>query len=294
MRTYYVYKATNKLNGKLYIGCTCDFNTRVWQHLRCYEKEDCAFHRAIQYYGKENFVFEVIEKTTSECESVELEKKYIKEFNTRFPNGYNMNDGGVGGHNSRPIVRLDLQGNFIKRYDSSAQAEKEDGFCNSDVLISCKNKHRLCQGYMFMFEDEYIKHGAREYKKTVPHNITKIVQCDLQGNYIRTFNSVNEASKETSIQRTRISSCVTGQSKTASNFIFVYEKDFPIKDISKYVRRKKGRKVAQIDINTGKIINTFERISEAGQYLGKNYKVIHKVVDNPDKTAYGFKWISIS
>ena len=55
MRTYYIYKATNKINGKSYVGQTCDFHSRVWQHQRCYEKEDCDFHRAIKEFGFDNF-----------------------------------------------------------------------------------------------------------------------------------------------------------------------------------------------------------------------------------------------
>lgn len=80
--------------------------------------------------------------------------------------------------------------------------------------------------------------------------------------------------------------------KTANGFIFVYEEDFPIKDIDVYKKSKKGKKIAQVDSETGKIINVFERISEAGEKLGVNYKSIHKVIDKPNRTAYGYKWIS--
>ena len=59
-----------------------------------------------------------------------------------------------------------------------------------------------------------------------------------------------------------------------------------------YIQNKKGRKVAQINPKTNEVINIFDRISDAGKTLGVSYKVIHKVVDLPGRTAYGFKWIS--
>ena len=59
MRTYYIYKATNKINGKSYIGQTVDYKTRLWQHRRCYEKEDCKFHDAIREFG---FIVAVVEE----------------------------------------------------------------------------------------------------------------------------------------------------------------------------------------------------------------------------------------
>lgn len=43
---------------------------------------------------------------------------------------------------------------------------------------------------------------------------------------------------------------------------------------------------------TGEVINSFNSIKEAGECLNVNYKSIHKVVDNPKRKAYGYKWIS--
>lgn len=43
---------------------------------------------------------------------------------------------------------------------------------------------------------------------------------------------------------------------------------------------------------TNKVVKEYDRISDAGKALGVNYKAIHKVVDKPDRTAYGYKWIS--
>lgn len=290
MRTYYIYKATNKLNNKSYIGKTTQFRERVWQHMRCYEKEDCTFHQAIQEYGVDNFEWEILQTTESEKEADASEKKYIEEYNT-YRDGYNMNKGGVGGHNARAVVALTLDGEYVRRYDSAMQAEVLDGYCNSDVLLSCKEANKRCRDRIFMFEDEYEMYGARHYEKPKSHSAKNIVQCDDGGNEIARYESVKEASEKTGILRTRISSALIGAAKHAGGYIFVYAEDFPISDLEKYKVRKKGRKVAQVDPETNEILRVFDRVSEAGEYLGKSYKVIHKVIDT-DRKAYGFRWIS--
>ena len=292
MKTYYIYKATNKINGKSYIGQTCDFKSRVWQHMRCYEKEDCTFHRALQKYGEENFTWEVLETCNTREESLRLERYYIEFFDT-YHNGYNENRGGVGGHNARSVVMLTVDGKFVKRYDSACDAQK-DGFHDSDVLLCCKSTSRkqLCKGYMFMFEDEYLKNGARKYIKPLAINTKSVIQCDMDGNFIAKFRSVNEAAEKTGAYRPTISMVLCKKYKSANGFIFVYENEFPIKDLSIYKVERKGRKIAQVNAKSGEIIKLFDRISDAGKELGVNYKSIHKVLDMPNRTAYGYKWIS--
>lgn len=292
MRTYYIYKATNKINGKSYVGQTCDFRSRVWQHQRCYEKEDCDFHRAIKEFGFDNFSWEIIETCESEDRACELEKYYIEKFNT-YRDGYNMTKGGKGApyHNARAVVLLTLDGQYIKSYDSAMDAEI-DGFHNTDVLLNCKGKRRQTKGYMFMFEDEYKSNGAKTYRKPEPNGMRSIIQCDMKGNFIHKFKSLQEAARITGANRTTISGVLSNTYKSANGYIFVYEEDFPIKDLSIYKKRKKGRKVAQVDAKSGEIIRVFDRISEAGESLGVNYKAIHKVIDKEGRTAYGYKWIS--
>ena len=292
MRTYYIYKATNKINGKSYVGQTCDFHSRVWQHQRCYEKEDCDFHRAIKEFGFDNFSWEIIETCESEDRACELEKYYIEKFNT-YRDGYNMTKGGKGApyHNARAVVLLTLDGQYIKRYDSAMDAEI-DGFHNADVLLNCKGKRRQTKGYMFMFEDEYESNGAKTYRKPEPNGMRSVIQCDMEGNFIQKFKSLQEAARITGTNRTTISGVLSNTYKSANGYIFVYEEDFPIKDLSIYKKRKKGRKIAQVDAKSGEIIRVFDRISEAGEYLGVNYKAIHKVIDKEGRTAYGYKWIS--
>ena len=290
MRTYYIYKATNTINGKSYIGQTVDLCSRMWQHLRCYDKEDCAFHRAIRKFGDKCFEWEVLDECTSKEEAVRLEKHYIEVYGT-YRDGYNENKGGAGGHNAKPVVCLSKNGEFISRYDSAAEAEK-DGFSNTEVLESCKNPKRTCKGRVFMYESDYLNEGARQYTPPVSTSKKKIIQCDMDGHFLMKFDSVQEASEATGANRTSISGVLSNRYKSANGFIFVYECDFPIKNLDTYQRSKKGKKVAQVDVDTGQIIRVFDRVSDAGKALGVNYKGIHKVIDKENRCAFGYKWIS--
>ena len=57
-----IYKYTNKINGKSYIGLSNDIQRRQWEHQTLANQQDTShFHRALYKYGMENFVFEVLE-----------------------------------------------------------------------------------------------------------------------------------------------------------------------------------------------------------------------------------------
>ena len=90
----YIYKITNLINGKLYIGQTNDPKNRWSQHKTC--KDNRPLYNAMGKYGKENFVFEIIE----ECETLTLaniqEEWHIFCACSLVPEGYNI---GLGGEN---------------------------------------------------------------------------------------------------------------------------------------------------------------------------------------------------
>jgi group I intron endonuclease len=94
-----IYKATNLINGRVYVGKTiCRFKQRMANHISAAKSKRRigAFHNAINKYGAENFKWEIIDQCLLPDMLCELEKKYIEQFNCKTPNGYNMTDGGEG------------------------------------------------------------------------------------------------------------------------------------------------------------------------------------------------------
>lgn len=90
----YIYKITNKINGKSYIGQTTDYQRRFREHRnKGYgEEPNKPLYNAFDKYGIDNFDFEIIEDLTENYN--EREKYWIQYYNTLLPNGYNIEPGG--------------------------------------------------------------------------------------------------------------------------------------------------------------------------------------------------------
>lgn len=92
-----IYKATNIINNKVYIGQTVhSLQYRKGQHERSYSYgRDYLFPRAINKHGKENFKWEVIYIAKSIEELNEKENYYINLYDSTNPKkGYNLKCGG--------------------------------------------------------------------------------------------------------------------------------------------------------------------------------------------------------
>lgn len=94
-----IYKITNKVNGKVYIGQSVNIKNRWKRHRKTpYDPNDKSYdlplYRAIRKYSLDNFSFEILE----ECNIEELNEKeiyWIKYYNTtNEENGYNLKEGG--------------------------------------------------------------------------------------------------------------------------------------------------------------------------------------------------------
>jgi group I intron endonuclease len=96
-----IYKATNKINGKVYIGKW--MGTRVAQRWAQHKSlarrgSDTYFHRAIRKHGEEAFEFELIYKAITSTDLEQAEIRFITLYgsHTRML-GYNLTLGGDGG-----------------------------------------------------------------------------------------------------------------------------------------------------------------------------------------------------
>lgn len=107
-----IYKITNNINGKVYIGQSVDIKRRWKEHKKeaFYKKSHCfdyPLYRAIRKYGIENFKFEILEECPQDMLN-ELEIFYINEYKATGENGYNQNDGGHDGSCNCKLTETDV------------------------------------------------------------------------------------------------------------------------------------------------------------------------------------------
>src|SRR5580698_6149356 len=96
-RIRYLYKITNMINQKLYIGQTVDPVSRWRGHCRDSATPKVPLQFAIKKYGNHNFAFEVIAACRSVDDANYLETELVKQYDSYVSNGkgYNATHGGM-------------------------------------------------------------------------------------------------------------------------------------------------------------------------------------------------------
>jgi len=101
MAKYCIYTIFNSINGKIYVGKTTNPQKRFDKHIKValYKRttEKFVIHKAIEKYGKDNFIFSILQIFNNEEDCTNAEKYWIKYFNSNIKEfGYNLTAGGEG------------------------------------------------------------------------------------------------------------------------------------------------------------------------------------------------------
>lgn len=225
-----IYKSTNTINGKSYIGQTVrPFEVRKGQHIRA---SKTPFHEALNEYGHENFDWEVI----CECESIEemneKEVYYISHFNTLYPNGYNMieGDSGITHELTRMKLSKSMKGNTNgKKKFLILTPQKEDvivenlkEYCNEVSINYCKmtfvaNGRRLHhKGYLCVkLDDISDMENEVERLKSIEfgRNTSGYILTSPEGNEIEVDDLTNFCKNHPELNRYGFTRMLKGQNK---------------------------------------------------------------------------------
>lgn len=310
MKKYYVYKHTNKTNGKVYIGITGQQPEDRWKYGYGYQSQQ-IFWRAIQKYSWDGFTHEILfsgltkeEAKRKEVELIALYKSNCTRYNS--PSyGYNATDGGDTINEEalcKKIWQYDLQGNFIKEWDSTAEASAELEI-NSSCISHCINGKGARAGqYMWLLateekpevqiENYFAKRGIRnpEEKKEIGK---KVCQYDLSGKYIKTWETMLEAEMAlgSPVSAAGICGCCKEKKPTCGGYRWCYWTEEAEKDIQSKVVHKNAKAINQYD-ESGKLVNTWlGGASEASRETEISRKAINNYIrGNTKKKPGGYHW----
>ena len=96
MNIYSIYKVTNLINNKVYIGFDSNWPNRQNQHKLNYTKLHFKFYNAIKKYGWDNFVWEIIYQSRDGDYTLKTMESFFIEQHNSFEHGYNSTKGGDG------------------------------------------------------------------------------------------------------------------------------------------------------------------------------------------------------
>lgn len=164
----YIYKISNTINNKVYIGVTSrTIEERFAEHKnRIEERNSIHLYQAMEKYGRNNFYVELIDTAQTKEEMFEKEKYYIKLYDS-YNNGYNMTLGGEGvkylNLDEQKIVQDYLEG---KTSEQIAQELKVSGNTIRRRLKACgvvmtwhKNPEQM---YEYIIEQYKLPRLAKE------------------------------------------------------------------------------------------------------------------------------------
>ena len=136
---YKVYKYTNLLNGKIYIGQTCSSLEKRAGHNGYKYKKCIYFYNAIKKYGWNNFRGEILLDNLTREEANLMEIKLISFYNSNNKSiGYNISDGGnTNSVRRRSVYQYDLEGNYIQKFISATEAENKLGISSGRISSAC-------------------------------------------------------------------------------------------------------------------------------------------------------------
>jgi hypothetical protein len=185
-----IYKITNIVNNKVYIGSAVNISYRFKTHKRLLKnKKHFNNHLQSSYnkYGKKNFKFEIIELTNVDI-LLERETFWISFMNANHTNY---------GYNKRLVVSSNL-----------------------GIKASEETKKKLSESHMGH------KRSEEANKKIIESQYRSICQFDMEGKYIRSFKSLQEAATFLNINyTTSITACLKKRLPSALGFTWCYDSE---------------------------------------------------------------------
>lgn len=280
-----IYKITNRINGKIYIGQSINIKFRWKQHEQEAkgERRNSLLYQAMRKYGLENFSFEVIEECSQENLN-EREVYWIDYYNS-FNEGYNMTPGGT------EPSKVNIQ-EIYDLWDA--------GYTLSDIVERTNVGKTSVNKYLNEYENysaqESNRRGGKKARETAIKNgkvITpqkNIKQYDLWGNYIRNWNTQNEIERKLEIDAETIGRCLKGKAIQAGGFQWIENDKLP-QDLTKDNKFRAKFGVDQFSLN-GDYLKTYVSIDEAAKEMNCDKRNIARVCRHEKNrmSACGYKW----
>ena len=203
-----IYTITNTLTKHIYVGAASNVTKRLNDHLSTLRKnkhDNDYLQNSFNKYGEEAFLFELLE---------ECEKEYMYSQENYWCNLLNSHNKSYG-FNIKPTHPNNLYS------------------CTEEIRNKIKQKaigRKWSQEYKELFRQQKLgkKHSEDHKIKAAKGKYKPILQHDLEGNFIKEWDSAKTIEQQLNISATHISNCCTNKKsyKTAKGFKWSYKNNY--------------------------------------------------------------------
>lgn len=273
---YIVYKTTNLINGKIYVGVhrtNVDvFDGYIGHGVTNRDKKKTVligFPAAVRKYGYKNFkretLFEYEDTEEGRKQAYQKEEEIVNLDFVKSSKTYNLTIGGSGGLRyilEKKIAQYKLDGTFIRYWNSIKEASESLNINAGNISACALGKYHHAGNYQW----RYYKDSDENIEEAVLKEKT-VYQFDLAGNLIKVWKSASEAAKQfPNPKSARSAICqVCNKTRTSANgYYWSFKKSF---DYVEYTNNKKA--VAAYD-DDGNFVMSFDSAADAAKYFGCN------------------------
>lgn len=305
-----IYKITNKINKKVYIGQSRNIKQRLNEHKNHLNRNihhNSHLQNAWNKYGEINFKMETIEECPIEIIN-EKEKEYIniyKSYNRKY--GYNIEKGGNQNIIVSEETRQKLRESNLKSYYKGEQCYPSKH--TNEEIINCKKL--MADGYRI--NEIQIKTGiskrtlhriknlecwktiGSEYNKIIKsisfisEKENRIIQFDKCMNVIEYYYNPTEAYNKTGISISSICNSYSFKNICGGDYIWLKDNcdlENNIVNKKKELLNEEIGIIVEID-KYGDVINTFYSAQECATKLNLDSSTILKVCKGKYKSTKG-------
>ncbi|MCM3347423.1 NUMOD1 domain-containing DNA-binding protein [Cytobacillus kochii] len=180
-------------------------------------------------------------------------------------------------------------GLLIDKYDSIHECAERLGI-EISAVSQCVNQKMLSFNDMCFFAVEQSKDWFINRKFGQDTFMKDVWVYTKKGDFVATYPSLKECSKELGFKSSRISSCLTGEKNSYKGHLFFYEKPTNEELLKKRTAKGVQREISGIDKVSGELIE-FKCMKDANDYFGKPVsKHIVSCCNGNRKSAYGYYW----
>lgn len=278
-----IYKITNIINNKCYIGQTNNVQRRFAEHKRESQKTNPKdstakiLYRAIQKYGLENFNFEVLEENVEHYN--EREKYWIEYFDS-YNNGYNATIGGeeppiFQGEQHHLAVHTQETVNYI--IDSLLHTNKTPQEIAQETDYDISSILRINRG--ISWHQDGLDYPLRQLSIDKAHERALLIIDDL----MNTKMTQREIANKYGVGRSTVTAINTGQNNRMKGI------NYPIRGQKE---NRQSKSIQMIDKNTNEVLQEFVSVAEAVKALGDPgaRAAIQLCAAGGTLSSHGYKW----